>query len=72
VDAVSSRRSADAASGPDKGKEKVALSGAASKARSLSLSSNTETSSEEIAPLERKRRLVCSDGSTVNRLPLLG
>jgi hypothetical protein len=79
TDAADSRRSADAALGPGKGKEKVAPSRSASKARSWSLSRGTETSSgdiatetlsEEIAPLERKRRLVHSDGSVVNGLPL--
>jgi hypothetical protein len=70
TDATGSWRSANATSGPDKGKEKVASSEAASKARSWSLSSDTKTSSEEIAPLERKSRLVHSDGSAVDGLPL--
>jgi hypothetical protein len=68
--AVCSRRSADVASGPSKGKEKVAPSRSASKGRSWPTSSNIETSSEEAAPLERKRRLVCSDGSLVDELLL--
>jgi hypothetical protein len=70
IDAAGSWRSADVTSGPRKGKEKAAPSRSASKARSWSLSSHTKTSSEEIAPLERKRRLVHSDGSVINGLPL--
>jgi hypothetical protein len=71
MDAADSRRSADAASGPGKGKEKIAPFGSSSKVGSWSASSETETSSEEIAPLERKRRLDHSDRSTVSRLLLL-
>jgi hypothetical protein len=72
TDAAGARRGAGAASGPDKGKEKIAPSGSASKVNSSSASSDTETSTEEIAFLDRNRRLVRSDGSAVNGLPLLG
>jgi hypothetical protein len=72
TDATNNRRSAGVASGPGKGKEKIVSSGSASKMGSWSASSDTETSTEEIAPLERKRRLVHSDGSAVSGLPLSG
>jgi hypothetical protein len=68
--AASSRRSGDVASGPDKGKEKAASFGFASKVSSWPASCDTETLSEEVAPLERERRLAHSDGSSVNGLPL--
>jgi hypothetical protein len=72
TDAVGGRRSADTTSGFGKGKEKIASSGCASKVGSRSASSDAEVSSEEIAPLERKRRLVHSDGSMVGGPPLSG
>jgi hypothetical protein len=50
-------RTDDVASSLGKGKEKVVSFGSASKARSWTASSDTKTSSEEAAPLERKRRL---------------
>jgi hypothetical protein len=72
TDVASSRRSADAASGLDKRKEKVAPSESASKVRSQSPSSDVEVSSEEIVPLQRKKRLIHSDGSVVGGPPLSG
>jgi hypothetical protein len=72
TDAIGGQRSADTTSSLGKGKEKVVSSRFTSKVRSWSPSSDTKTSSEEIAPLERKRRVVHSDGPTVNGLPLLG
>jgi hypothetical protein len=72
MDATNSWRSADTTSGSGKGKEKIVSSESASKVGSWSSSSDAKTLSKEIVPLERKRRLVCSDGSTVNKLPLSG
>jgi hypothetical protein len=60
----------DTSSGAGKGKGKMALSGSASKMGSQSPFSDAEASSEEIAPLEMKMRLVCSDGSAVGGPPL--
>jgi hypothetical protein len=65
TDVADNRRSAGATSGPGMGKEKIAPSGSASKVGSWSASKDLETSTEEIAPLGRKRRLVRSDGSVV-------
>jgi hypothetical protein len=70
--AAGSRRSADTVLGPSKGKEKIASSGLASKLGSWLASSDNETSSKEIVPVERKRRLVRSDGSSVDGLLLPG
>jgi hypothetical protein len=69
--AAGSGRSAHITSVPGKGKEKAAPSGSASKARSWLASSDTETLSEEAAPLERRRRLAQTDGSSVDGLPTL-
>jgi hypothetical protein len=66
------RRNADTTSSFGKEKEKIASSGSASKVSSWSASSDVEASPEEIAPLERKRRLVHSDGSAVGGPPLSG
>jgi hypothetical protein len=70
--AVGSWRSDVATSGSGNGKKKIAPSGPAPKVGSWSASSDTEMSFEEIAPLERRRRQVCSDGSLVDGLPLPG
>jgi hypothetical protein len=72
MDVVSSWRSADAASGPDMGKEKVVPSGPAHKVGSRIASSDIKTSCEDIVPPVRRMRLVRSDGSSVDGLPLLG
>jgi hypothetical protein len=66
------RRNADTTSSFGKEKEKIASSGSASKVSSRSASSGVEASPKEIAPLERKRRLVHSDGSAVGGPPLSG
>jgi hypothetical protein len=58
-------RSANTAMSSGKGKEKIAPSGSASKVGSRSPSINVEALSKEINPLQRKRRLFPSDGSTV-------
>jgi hypothetical protein len=71
-DVVDSWRSDDAALGPGRGKENAVPFGSASKARSWSLSGDTETSSEETTPPERKRRLIRSDRSLIDGLPLPG
>jgi hypothetical protein len=65
MDATGGRRCADTTSGSGKGKGKIALSGLASKVGSRSPSSDAKMSFEEIDPLERKRRLVHSDGFAV-------
>jgi hypothetical protein len=72
TDAVGDKRSANTTSGPDKGKGKIASSGSAAKAGSRSSSSNIEALSEEIVPLERKRRLVRGDGFAVGGPSLSG
>jgi hypothetical protein len=69
--AASSGRSADITSVLGKGKEKVAPSRSASTVRSWLASSDTETLSEEAAPLERRRGLDRTDGSSVDELPTL-
>jgi hypothetical protein len=58
---------ADTAKGPGKGKEKMALSRSASRP-----SSDTKTSSEGTISLVKRMRLVCSDGSIVDGVPLSG
>jgi hypothetical protein len=60
--------SADTATCPGKGKEKIAPSSMASKA----VPSNTETLSEDTTPLVRRMRQVHSDGSMTDGLPLPG
>jgi hypothetical protein len=72
TDATGGRRGADATSGSSKGKGKIAPSGLASNVGFRSPSNDIEMSFEEIAPLERKRRLICSDGFTVDGPSLLG
>jgi hypothetical protein len=72
MDVVSSWRSADAASGPNMGNEKVVLSRPAHKVGSRIASSDIKTSCEDIVPPVRRMRLVRSDGSSVDGLPLLG
>jgi hypothetical protein len=65
TDAAGGQRSADTTLGSDKGKGKIAPSRFAFKAGSRSSSSDIEASSEETAPLKRKRRLVRGDASSV-------
>jgi hypothetical protein len=65
-------RSADITLGPSKGKEKATPSRSTSKARSWSTPSDTEMSPEDTVPRVRRMRLVHSDGSSVDELPLLG
>jgi hypothetical protein len=72
TDAVGSQRSADTTSGSGKGKEKISSSESASKVGSRSPSSDAEVSSEEVTPLQRKKRLVHSDGSTIGGTSLSG
>jgi hypothetical protein len=64
TDAVGGRRSADTTPVASKGKGKIAPSRSAIKADSRSPSSDAEALAEEIAPLQRKRMLIHSDGST--------
>jgi hypothetical protein len=72
TDAADGRRSADTALSSGKGKGKIASSRSASKVGSQSPSSDAEALPKEIASLERKRRLVCGDGSIVGGPPLSG
>jgi hypothetical protein len=67
TDAAASRGSADTTTSLGKGKEKIAPSEPASKAYS-----NTETSSEDMAPLVRRMRQVRSNGSTTDAVSLPG
>jgi hypothetical protein len=70
--AVGSQRSVDGTLGPSKGKEKIASSGPITKVGSWLASSNTEMTSENTVPLERRRSWVHSDGSSVDGLQLPG
>jgi hypothetical protein len=56
MDATGGWRSADTTSGSDKGKEKIASFGSAGKVGTQSPSSDVEPSSEEVTPLQRKKR----------------
>jgi hypothetical protein len=72
TDATGSPMGANTAAGSGKGKEKIAPSGSAPKVGSRSMPSDTEASSEETVPLQSRKRLLCSDGSTIGRPPLMG
>jgi hypothetical protein len=65
ADASSGWRSADTTSSSGKGKGKVVSTGSAFKAGSRSPFSDAGASSEQTAPPEKKRRLVCGDRSSV-------
>jgi hypothetical protein len=72
MDGVGGQRSAGPSSGSSKAKEKVAPFRPTPKEGSRSPSRDAGASTGPIAPSEKKRRLVHSDGSSISKLTLVG
>jgi hypothetical protein len=70
TDVANSQGGASTVPGSSKGKGKVASSGSASKVSSRIILSDTEVLSDDDLPLQRRKRLYRSDGSTVGCPPL--
>jgi hypothetical protein len=72
MDAAGGQAGAGATSGSDKGKEKELLDGPAPKAHSQPPSSDAGASTEQPTPIEKKRRLIHKDGTSVGEPQLVG